>query len=531
MPPTVDAPADGPGWSRWRWPGLSALAVLLAVYQSSAFIQAHALGFPLDDAWIHAQFARNLASGLGFTYTAGQWVSGSTAPAWTLLVAAGYFLIPNAVIAGMTIGIALAAASVLAASRLATAMTGDRRAGVIAAVVTALTPITAWGALSGMEVPLSNFLVLGGAASLIEAHERGRSPQRGLALLALSCLARPENLVLFGLAVLQTLVASQDWKALRRRLALAAVLAAVTLGPWAVLSYATTGRPLPTTFYAKSGPGVVRAMETGDAAMAKRAIVEFGESGVAGFGRTIVAQLSPAAALAVVGGAWGLARRRRAAQWWIAVALVVMPFAIGIVAPQRVKPDNVRYIAQLVSLTAVLAASGFWLLVRRLPAPAIITAVVVAAVGLVINGAGRPAEFGLQVRNINDLHVAAGRWVRTHVPGGAVIAANDVGALAYFGGHRVIDLEGLVSPEVLRYRDGQPNRGLRIVTDTRPDYLVISPSWYPDIVTRATDFPEQHRMTIPDNIAAGDASLVVLATPWTRHPLIGILQKGPNGSE
>ena len=40
--------------------------------------------FPLDDSWIHMQFARNLAEGRGFAYNPGVPVSGSTAPLWTL---------------------------------------------------------------------------------------------------------------------------------------------------------------------------------------------------------------------------------------------------------------------------------------------------------------------------------------------------------------------------------------------------------------------------------------------------------------
>jgi len=34
--------------------------------------------FPLDDSWIHMQFARNLAEGRGFAYNPGAPVSGST---------------------------------------------------------------------------------------------------------------------------------------------------------------------------------------------------------------------------------------------------------------------------------------------------------------------------------------------------------------------------------------------------------------------------------------------------------------------
>src|SRR4026207_1010669 len=40
--------------------------------------------FPLDDSWIHLQFARNLAEGRGFAYNPGVPVSGSTAPLSTV---------------------------------------------------------------------------------------------------------------------------------------------------------------------------------------------------------------------------------------------------------------------------------------------------------------------------------------------------------------------------------------------------------------------------------------------------------------
>ena len=46
------------------------------------------LGFPLDDSWIHLQFARNLAHGAGLSYNPGDLVTGSTAPLWTALLAA-----------------------------------------------------------------------------------------------------------------------------------------------------------------------------------------------------------------------------------------------------------------------------------------------------------------------------------------------------------------------------------------------------------------------------------------------------------
>ncbi len=47
-------------------------------------------GFPVDDAWIHQVFARNLAQHGEFAYNLGQPVAGSTSPLWTILLVPGY---------------------------------------------------------------------------------------------------------------------------------------------------------------------------------------------------------------------------------------------------------------------------------------------------------------------------------------------------------------------------------------------------------------------------------------------------------
>ena len=76
---------------RWRADGLVVAAALLplALFVAREWQIAGALGFPLDDSWIHLHFARNLAAGAGFSYNPGTPIAGSTAPLWTLLLGAG----------------------------------------------------------------------------------------------------------------------------------------------------------------------------------------------------------------------------------------------------------------------------------------------------------------------------------------------------------------------------------------------------------------------------------------------------------
>ena len=47
--------------------------------------------------------------------------------------------------------------------------------------------------------------------------------------------------------------------------------------------------------------------------------------------------------------------------------------------------------------------------------------------------------------------VAAARWVAGNTPAGALVAAHDIGALGYFGERPLLDMAGLVSPEVIPF--------------------------------------------------------------------------------
>src|SRR5262245_10418811 len=71
--------------------GLTAIASVL-VYVIAAHSIAGSAGFPLDDAWIHQTYGRNLAQTGHWEYVPGVPSAGSTSPVYTLLLALGYFL-------------------------------------------------------------------------------------------------------------------------------------------------------------------------------------------------------------------------------------------------------------------------------------------------------------------------------------------------------------------------------------------------------------------------------------------------------
>jgi hypothetical protein len=79
--------------------------------------------------------------------------------------------------------------------------------------------------------------------------------------------------------------------------------------------------------------------------------------------------------------------------------------------------------------------------------------------------------------------VSSSRWIAENTEANALIAAHDIGALGYFGMRDVLDLAGLVDPEVIPYiRD---EAALEELLDSRhADYLMTFPNWYPELITR-----------------------------------------------
>ena len=70
----------------------AASLAVICVYLSLPALAGEGFAFPLDDSWIHQTYARSLAQTGQWAFLPGQPSAGSTAPLWTLCLAAGYAL-------------------------------------------------------------------------------------------------------------------------------------------------------------------------------------------------------------------------------------------------------------------------------------------------------------------------------------------------------------------------------------------------------------------------------------------------------
>jgi hypothetical protein len=60
-----------------------------------------------------------------------------------------------------------------------------------------------------------------------------------------------------------------------------------------------------------------------------------------------------------------------------------------------------------------------------------------------------PAAYRLDVHIINEEMVASAQWIAEHIPADDLLAVHDIGAVGYFAPRPILDLAGLVSPEIV----------------------------------------------------------------------------------
>ncbi|MGZ3461684.1 MAG: hypothetical protein ACXU86_24600, partial [Archangium sp.] len=244
--PFTSAPAEGrAGWLVGAGCALAVLALTFALVPE----YWRSRGFPLDDSWIHAVYARSVARGEGLSYNPGVPATGETSPLWAVVLSVAHLggaSVGRAVLVTKLLGFLLHA---LTAAGVGVALRGaGRRWARSAALLVLVSPHLVAASLSGMEVPLATLAAV--SFVLVLQGER-----RGLYVLcgALGPLARPE--VGLFLVLLPLVVRPRPgWKPVVRRWLEAAAGLVLGGGAWAAWNLHASGRPLPATFYAKVTP-------------------------------------------------------------------------------------------------------------------------------------------------------------------------------------------------------------------------------------------------------------------------------------
>ncbi|NDJ85959.1 MAG: hypothetical protein GYB66_08745 [Chloroflexi bacterium] len=413
-------------------------------------------GFPLDDSWIHQTYARNLGTAGEWAFIPGDSSAASTAPFYTALLAIGHWIGLSPFVWAHFLGVlALFGAGAI----------GMRLAERLFPRVPWVGPVTGglligswhliWAAASGMETML--FMTLSLAVIALSWREMDPVSQapgagfgRGMVLGAvggLLFLTRPEGIGLVGLAGLVVL-ASRVHPRPRTALFWAVGVSLgwlVIVTPYVIYNYAQVERLLPTTASAK----VAEYEPLRDRSLPVRYL------------RMVFPLIPGPQFLWLPGGIWGVlavARRTSHREWLYFLPLVwafahLTLFVFRLPAPYQ----HGRYMMPLLPPLLIYAAGGMYLLVDAGKTTAfkrVITRTVAISAVLSVPAfwwLGGQA-YGRDVRIINTEMVKTAKWIRDHpeiIPSDELLAVHDIGALGYYAPREILDLAGLVSPEVI----------------------------------------------------------------------------------
>ncbi len=459
------------------WAACCAAAGIVFLVYASAALAAGQGNFilPLDDVYIHFQYARQLAGGQLFVYNPGQPpTSGATSFLYPFVLAIGYaagFKALHLGVWALAIGALALAGSGWLVYRLVRLWRGPAWLAAPLALAFTLTGAVSWHYMSGMETGLVTALAL--AALYAVAVNRAGLFVISASLLA---LARPEWGALSALAVGAIIWRGLSAPSSARRAGwwLPLLLPIVMLGVQPAVNWLLTGSVVASGNAAKSVLGIVpfrwETVITRIWANFSRAWLEF----MTGYSPREGWYVPPLlAALGCLGIVVLMTRRDQRPAGALA-ALWLLAGTAFIATLDTAFWHFKRYQIPLLALFYPLAGAGVaWAAaaVRALRWPARLYAVAglpvfAAATAWVFLG-----HFALNVSYIYAQPYQMARWLADNTSPDAVIAVHDVGMMRYIGGRTTLDKVGLTTPGAADYWRNGPGSVAEFLVQHRPDYI------------------------------------------------------------
>jgi hypothetical protein len=515
-------------------PALVASAVVGTLAVHGIVARAGHPAVPLDDAFIHFQYARRLAEGGFFSYVRGEgYTTGATSLLWPLVLAPFHLLGARGLslvwVAWLFGGLGHAAVAV-ETKRLAEPLTG-RTAAIAAGAMASALGAFAWFAWSGMETIFLAWILLRTARV---AAERCESPRPGafreLAVLGLLApLIRPEGALA---SVLAAFALALRPSAERHPLAARARALVPLAGPLVIplLHLALAGHARSSTTEVKwlvgnpSFEGHVLPTVLGNVRLLLENILDGGDWTALFLPEGSRVPILLGLALLPVAAA----RHRRPHR-----ALFIAAVALGALGPCTYLSflwNRLRYVWPFAGAWIVLAAcfareAGDLarLLARRLGARRAAGALRFVTPLLAFGMVGALAtklpwtlrDLAQSAHAIDRQQVKLARWADASLPADARIGVNDTGAVAYLGGRPTFDVVGLTTEGEARYwvagAGSRFEHYEHLPRERLPSHFIVYPHWMacPPVLGRVLT-----QATVTDQSILGGATMVAYEARW-----------------
>lgn len=405
--------------------------------------------YTADDAFITFRYADNIAHGLGYVYNEGQHVQGTTTPLFTFVMALFTLMRVPPITAALFISLVASGATSVIIYRFAQSLRFTRWT-LLPVVAYILWPRSLPADTSGMETAVFTLLV---TAALYFRHRKLDYYAIGMATLA--TVTRPEGAMVLGLVFLSQVYEHRD------RWASYVTIPAMILGPWLLFAYFYFGSIVPNSIHAKlalySQWGTMSTWDTLVYLMAWHN----------SFGMVVTVAV-------LIGGYWLIKKQNfgRIEIFWMVAMVAFYTFGDSRVFFWYITPiypiylifgcAAVEFSAEKVNLSP--ASEDRW---RNI--------IVVAAAIVLAFGCYKPAAYyrDFQHAQIN-MHRAVGLFLSRESVPGELVAAEDIGYMGYYSKRTILDRDGIVSPEVIRYNAAGNYFGP--IEEFEPEWVVAAPS-------------------------------------------------------
>lgn len=458
-------------------------AVLLSVQSVFIFFFLSAIlpegGVPLDDAWIHFVFARNLAEQCELSFNSGQWSGGTTSLLWDLLLAGGYRLSGNMLLTAYGLGTFFYFTSTLSLflllNRVFTKVSGGWIAALLSSVAFASTSYIPYLALSGMDTLMFLAISLASLTAFVYGKDSFASW-----LLAILILIRPEGLGLLCVLCIAGYVQERCAQHHQWKRVLKIVLPASSVSfLYFLFNWLTTGYPLPTTIIGRKWLwGLPEKVWAFDLQRAWRFLRDWNLlfAGFIVFGEKpeLLILFEASAVTGLVG--FFVEAIRQPSQFRGMIILMAWVFLHNLAYLFLAPLASWRHQSPNLILASVLAVNG-WIFLAQYLRPRF-RKMVITLGGVLIILCLLPKTiiyrevFAWNVAHINRVHVAAGKWISTNLPEDIVLAAFDIGAVKYFGNRQTLDLGGLTDIN-FTHKYLYPEKVVDYLRENKASFIVI----------------------------------------------------------
>ena len=404
-----------------------------------------ATGFTADDAFITYRYAENIALGNGFVYNLGERVLGTTTPLFTLILSSLAVLSINVIKGALLVSVWASGMTAVLIHRLAQALRFGRSAW-IPALVFILWPRTLAADCSGMETALFTLLVM---AAFYYKYKRMYF--YSVALATLATLTRQAGVLLLALII------ATSWYHDRHHWKAYVTIPLLLIVPWLLFAQFYFGSMLPHSITGKLA--LYSQFDTGT----------YWEHLYYLMGWT-----NPMAwvlTLMVIGGGYWLNRKQNYGRLeivWMLGMIAFFTFSRTHLFSWYIVPIYPIYILFFCAIIPRLCDSVA--LLRQNPAftTRTIALMMVFALGAgIYNQASYAIGFQDYMEKVNKqvglyLYLRGDRETER-------AAVEDIGYIGYYSKMRILDRDGLISPEAPSYN--QSGRYLNLVLDKKPEWV------------------------------------------------------------